>query len=86
MGFEERGRHRQIDPVGGRHQVDEPREIPVGDLRLAAGEELARFVRERRVVLGFAAGGGLPCTKLGNSSASSMRKATRSARCTQELS
>ena len=47
----DRRRHHQIDPVGRRHQVHEPREIFVRQLRLAAGEELARLVGQWGAVL-----------------------------------
>ena len=79
----DRDGHRQIDPVRGRHQVHEPGEISVRQFGLAVGEKLARLVGQRRLILDFAEGGGLSRTKFGNSSLRSIRKATRSARCTQ---
>src|SRR3954468_9647798 len=39
----DRDGHDQIDPVGWRHEVDEPREIPIGEFRLAGQKELLRL-------------------------------------------
>ena len=43
--------HGHIDPVGGRHQVHEPREISVREFWAALAEKLARFVCQRRLIL-----------------------------------